>query len=114
MLDAFLGSVLLSLTLLGTVAICYIIMLKLLIPKSDGIYYIVLPCNQNTKNVRKKAYGTRIKLNLLGEDYCSKVVVLDSGITEEEKTDLLPICKESNGIYIVPKECLKDYFDGRV
>ena len=41
-------------------------MLKLLIPKSDGVYYIVLPCNQNTKNVRKKAYGTRIKLNLLG------------------------------------------------
>ena len=114
MLDAFVGSVFLFLTLLGTVAICYIIMLKLLIPKSDGIYYIILPCNQNTKNVRKKAYGTRIKLNLLGEDYCSKVVVLDSGIKESEKIELLEICKESNGIYLVPKDYLKDYFDGRV
>ncbi len=114
MLDAFVGSVLLFLTLLGTVAICYIIMLKLLIPKSDGVYYIVLPCNQNTKNVRKKAYGTRIKLNLLGEDCYSKVVVLDSGITESEKADLLEICKESNGIYLVPKEYMKDYFDGRI
>ena len=114
MLDAFVGSVLLTLTLIGTVAICYIIMLKLLIPKNDGIYYIVLPCYQNTKNVRKKAYGTRIKLNLLGEDYYSRVVVLDCGITEEEKADLLTMCKESNGIYLVPKEYLKDYFDGRV
>ena len=114
MLDAFVGSVFLFLTLLGTVAICYIIMLKLLIPKSDGIYYIILPCNQNTKNVRKKAYGIRIKLNLLGEDYCSKVVVLDSGIKESEKIELLEICKESNGIYLVPKDYLKDYFDGRV
>lgn len=114
MLDAFVGSVFLFLTLLGTVAICYIIMLKLLIPKSDGIYYIVLPCNKNTKNIRKKAYGTRIKLNLLGEDCYSKVVVLDSGITENEKAELLPICKESNGIYLVQKEYMKDYFDGRI
>ena len=114
MLDALVGSVLLFLTLLGTVAICYIIMLKLLIPKSDGVYYIVLPCNQDTKNVRKKAYGTRIKLNLLGEDCHSKVVVLDSGISESEKADLLEICKESNGIYLVKKDCLKDYFDGRI
>ncbi len=114
MFDAFVGSVLMFLTLLGTVAICYIIMLKLLIPKSDGIYYIILPCDKNTVNVRKKAYGTRIKLNLLGEDCCSKVVVLDSGITEEEKADLLQICKESNGIYLVEKEYLKDYFDGRI
>lgn len=113
MVDALVGSVLMFLTLLGTIAICYIVMLKLLIPKSDGFYYIVLPCNQNTKEVRKKAYGTRIKLNLLGEDCYSKVVVLDCGITENEKEDLLQICKESNGIYLVQKEYLKDYFDGR-
>lgn len=114
MLNAFAGSVLLFLTLLGTVAICYIIMLKLLIPKSDSVYYIVLPCNQNTKNVRKKAYGTRIKLNLLGEDCYTKVVVIDSGITDDERKNLLPICKESNGIYLVEKDYLKDYFDGRI
>ena len=36
------------------------------------------------------------------------------GLTEEEKADLLQICKESNGIYLVEKEYLKDYFDGRI
>ena len=114
MLDAFVGSVFMLLILIGTVSICYFIMMKLLIPKNNENYYIVLPCNQNTKNIRKKAYGTRIKLNLLGEECYSKVVVVDSGITESEKADLLEICKESNGIYLVPKEYLKDYFDGRL
>ncbi len=114
MLDAFIGTVFMFLTLIGTVAICYFVMLKLLIPKNNDVYYIILPCNSNTKNVRKKAYGTRIKLNLLGEAHYSKVIVLDAGISEEEKANLLEICKESNGIYLVPKEYLKDYFDGRV
>ena len=114
MLNAFVGSVLMFLVFLGTVAICYIVMLKLLIPKTDSIYYIVLPCNKNTVNVRKKAYGKRLKLNLLGEDCYSKVVVVDCGITENEKTDLLEICKESNGIYLVEKDFIKDYFDGRI
>ncbi len=114
MLDAFVGSVFMFLVLVGTVAICYFVMLKLLIPKNNDLYYIVLPCNKNTKNVRKKAYGARIKLNLLGEASCSKIVVLDSGISENERANLLEICKESNGIYLVPKEYLKDYFDGRI
>ena len=114
MFDAFVGTVFMFLTLLGTVAICYLVMLKLLIPKMNGDYYIILPCNQNTQNVRKKAYGTRLKLNLLGEDCSAKVVVLDSGIKENEKSDLLEICKECNGIYLVEKDYLKDYFDGRV
>ncbi len=114
MLDAFVGSLLMCLTLLGTVAICYIIMLKLLIPRTDGMYYVIIPCNKYTKNVRKKAYGMRIKLNLLGEELYSKVIVLDAGITDKEKDDLLQICKSGNGIYLVEKEFLKDYFDGRI
>ena len=114
MFDAFIGTVFMFLTLLGTVAICYLIMLKLLIPEIKGEYYIVLPCNQNTQNVRKKAYGTRLKLNLLGEDCSAKVIVLDSGINDNEKSDLLEICKECNGIYLVEKDYLKDYFDGRL
>lgn len=114
MFNAFIGSVLMFLTLIGTVAICYIIMLKLLLPKTDDFYYIVLPCNEFSKNVRKKAYGMRIKSNLLGEGYYSKIIVLDNGITNEEKENLLPVCKKTNGIYLVKKEYLKDYFDGRI
>lgn len=113
MLDAFIGSIFVGLILIGTVAICYLIMLKLLLPKSKTDYYIFLPQNKESVNVRQLAYGTRIKLNLLGDNCRSKIIILDCGLTPKEKENLLPICKESNGIYLVEKEFLKDYFDGR-
>ena len=113
MLDAFIGTIFVGLILIGTVAICYIIMLKLLLPKTKTDYYIFLPQNESSVDIRKLAYGTRIKLNLLGDDCHSKIIILDCGITQEEKDNLLPICKESNGIYLVQKEFIKDYFDGR-
>ncbi len=112
--DAIIWSVFMFLILVGTVAICYVIMLKLLLPKCDGNYYVIMPCNKDTLDVRKKAYGMRIKLNLLGDDINSKVVVLDDGIKDFEKEQLLEICKECNGIYYVKKGYIKDYFDGRI
>lgn len=114
MVDALAGTVFVCLILLGTVAFCYIIMLKLLIPKTDGDYYILIPCDKNTKDVRKKAYGMRLKLNLFSDGIYGKIVVLDSGITEEERESLLEICKESNGIYLVPGEKIKDFLNGRI
>ncbi len=114
MLDALIGSVFVTLILIGTVAICYLIMLKLLLPKNKTEYYIFLPQNKNSADVRRLAYGTRIKLNLIGDDRNAKIVVLDCGISEEEKENLLPICKDNNGIYLVQKEFIKDYFDGRI
>ena len=88
-------------------------MLKLLLPKSDVNYYIFIPCNKNTINVREKAYSTRLKLSLLGEDLYGKVVVLDCGITDKEKEELHEISKEYNGIYCIKQEEIKEFFDGR-
>ncbi len=112
--DAIIWSIFMFLILVGTVAICYVIMLKLLIPKYDENYYVILPFNKDSQNVRKKAYGMRIKLNLLCEDLNSKVVVVDYGMQSLEKEQLLEICKECNGIYYVKNEYIKDYFDGRI
>ncbi len=114
MLDSVIWSVFVVLILFGTVAICYLIMLKLLLPKADDSYYVILPCNNNSKDVRKKAYGMRIKLNFINDDINSKIVVLDNGMNNDEKEDLLNICKECNGIYYVKNEYLKDFLDGRI
>lgn len=114
MLDSVIWSVFVFLILLGTVAICYLIMLKLLIPKSENAYYVLLRCDKNSKDVRKKAYGMRIKLNFINEDMNSKIIVLDYGMNDDEKEDLLNICKECNGIYYVENEYIKDYLDGTI
>lgn len=114
MFDAFVWSVFVFLILLGTVAICYIIMLKLLLPKSDESYYVFIPCSNNTKNIRNKAYSTRLMLSLLGEDLYGKVVILDCGITDSEKEDIKEISKGNNEIYYIQQDNIKDFFDGRI
>ncbi len=114
MLDAFSGFIFLTLILIGTVAICYAVMLKLLMPKNKEDYYIIIPQNSASKNARKLAYGTRFKFNLLGDECSAKIVVLDMGIQNSEKENLMEICKDSNGIYLVEKDYIKDFFDGRI
>ena len=93
MLDSIIWSIFVFLILIGTVAICYLIMLKLLLPKKKSLFYVVIPCDESTDDVRKKAYGMRIKLNIINEDINGKIVVVDYGINEKEKFDLLQICK---------------------
>ncbi len=114
MLDSIIWSVFVMLILFGTVAFCYIIMLKLLLQPHKEDFYVIMPCNHSSVDVRKKAYGMRMRLNILGEDVYSKIVILDYGIEETEKEQLLEICKECNGIYYVENQYLKDYFDGRI
>ena len=53
-------------------------------------------------------------VNIINEDINSKIVVLDYGMSNHEKEDLLNICKECNDIYYVKNEFLKDYLDGRI
>lgn len=112
MLDSIIWSLFVILILFGTVAFCYMIMLKLLIPKSKDDYYIVIPCDNSSTDVRKKAYAMRMRLNVVGEEVHSKIVILDYGIVESEKEQLLEICKECNCIYYVKNEYMKDFFDG--
>lgn len=114
MIDAFVWSIFLALILLGTVAICYVIMLKLLLPNCNEDYYVLLPCNFNTTNIRKKAYGLRIKLNLLGEEKYGKILIIDDGLSIDEKDSLMEICTDYNGIYYVEKDRMKGFFDGRI
>ena len=114
MLDSIIWSIFVVLILFGTVAFCYVIMLKLLVPKQKEDYYVIIPCNKSSTQIRKKAYGMRMRLNILGEDAHSKIIVLDYGVNDDEKENLLEICKECNGIYYVKRDFLKDYFDGRI
>ena len=114
MFDAFIWSVFMFLILLGMVAICYIIMLKLLLPKSDVDYYILIPCCSNTTKVLEKAYSAQLKLCLLGEGLHGKVIILDCGITDDEKEELEEIYKECNEIYCIKQDEINEFFDGRI
>lgn len=114
MLEALAGSVFVGLILAGTVAICYGIMLKLLLPKLNRNFYIFVPCDKDSRNIRSRIYGLRLKLNLMGCDAKSRIVVIDCGILPSEKEELLEICKECNKIYLVKKGYTEEFFNGRI
>jgi len=114
MLDTLSGLIFMMLVLIGTVAICYYIMLKLLLPKRKHDYYVFIPCNRSSQKVREYACEMRVKLNFMGDEKNSKIVVLDSGMSDNERENVQAVCKESNGIYLVDKKYLKDYLDGRI
>ncbi len=113
MTNAIIMSVFMCLILFGTVAFCYVLMLKLLLPKNRDAYYVFIHCDKNSSDVRKRVYGTRLKFNLIGDEKCCKIVVLDSGISQEERENLLEICSDCNGIYLIDEESIKDFIDGR-
>lgn len=114
MLSTLFALLFIFLIMIGTVAICYGIMLKLLLPKSKKDYFVILPFDRNSSNVRKTAYGMRIKLCLFGDGYKSRVVALDNGMNDDEREDLRKICTEANGIYLVEKDRIRDFFNGRI
>ena len=114
MFNTLSGLIFMFLVLIGTVAICYYIMLKLLLPKRKQTFYVFIPCNRNSQKVREYACEMRVKLNLFGDERNSKIVVLDSGMNDYERENVQSVCKESNGIYLVDKKYLKDFLDGRI
>lgn len=106
-------SILVGISFVAVVILFMFLLLRLLMPKEHTDYFICVPCNKNTKNLRKTAYAARLKLNLCGENSNSLLVIVDDGICDEELKDTLEMCKEANGITLVRKEDLKDFINGR-
>ena len=65
MFNTLSGLIFMLLVLIGTVAICYYVMLKLLLPKRNHNFYILIPCDSNSEKVREYACEMRVKLNFL-------------------------------------------------
>ena len=104
MSEAIFGAVFLLLVFIGTITIAYAIMFKLLVPKRKYDYYIVLPSNT------KAVYAAKTKIDLLGDSGYGKVIVVDMGMTQAQKLSCLNICRQTNGIYLIESEQIKELF----
>lgn len=112
-MSVFICSVLIVLSLIFIVLICTAILLKMLMPKKKCDYFICVPCDENTDNVKALAYCARLKLNLCGECENNVLVIVDNGISEAERIETLRLCSQTDGITVVKKEDLKDFINGR-
>lgn len=108
MLRVFFAVVFLCLVLFGTIALSYTIMLKSLSSKSRYDYYIVIPSSQCGESLSAAAYQARMKTDLLGDSAYAKVLVVNTGMSDEQRLTCLNICRKTNGIYLVDKEQLEE------
>jgi len=108
MLKAFFGAVFVALVLLGTLTVCFAIMLKALVPKKRYEYYTVIESDSCKKELSAAVYAAKTKINLMGDDGYGRIIVLDRGMDEDERLNCLNICRQTNGIYLITDEQLKD------
>lgn len=110
MLKAFFGALFVGLVLLGTLSVCYAVMIKSLAPKRRYDYYIVIPSDNCEKELSAAVYAAKTKIDLMGDDGFGKVIVLDRGMPEGERLNCLNICRETNGIYLLGSEQIREIF----
>ncbi len=108
MLETFFGAVFVGLVLFGLVALCYCIMLKVMLPKKKYGYYIVIPAKRCDSDVTAAAYAARMKMNFIGDEAYGSVIVLDCGMEEAQRLSCLNVCRETNGIYLCDRKSFED------
>lgn len=112
-MKVFICSVLVCISLVSTAVIATYLLLRLLMPRQKCGYFICVPCDESTKNLRKTAYSVRLKLNLCGESENNVLVIVDNGMNEKELEDVSNLCREKCGITIVNKDDLKEFINER-
>ena len=85
-------------------------MLIAVMPKEKYSYYIVIESDTCPDGVVAAAYAAHIKLNLTGDAERGKVLIVDRGMTCEQKLSCLELCRESNEIHMVSRDEIKDFF----
>lgn len=113
-MKVFICAFLVGISFLAVAIVLTFLLLKLLTPKSNCDYFLCIPCDATTKNIRQKLYSARLKLNLCGENSKCVLVVVDNGICEDELKTTLQMCSEIDGITVVKTSDLKDFINGRI
>ena len=67
MSDGVLLGIFASFVLIGVVSISYYILLKILHPRSNGRYIVVIPARAGMTDVAGKGYAQRIRSGMLGD-----------------------------------------------
>ncbi len=83
--------------LLSSFGILYIyksILIFLLRNKYDKEIYIVIPVNKGCENVEQIIRSSAERCEIMGKNRWEKILCVDYGCTEEEKTVILNLCEE--------------------
>ena len=112
MSDGVLLGIFASFVLIGVVSISYYILLKILHPRSNGRYIVVIPARAGMTDVAGKGYAQRLRSGMLGDK--EAVVILDLGMDEKQIEECRRICRAARGFISAPPANLKSSFPERI
>ena len=92
MSDGVLLGIFASFVLIGVVSISYYILLKILHPRSNGRYIVVIPARAGM------GYAQRLRSGMLGDK--EAVVILDLGMDEKQIEECRRMCRSCEGLYL--------------
>ncbi len=98
MSDGVLLGIFASFVLIGVVSISYYILLKILHPRSNGRYIVVIPARAEMTDVAGKGYAQRLRSGMLGDK--EAVVILDLGMDEKQIEECRRMCRSCEGLYL--------------
>lgn len=112
MSDGVLLGIFASFVLIGVVSISYYILLKILHPRSNGRYIVVIPARAGMTDVAGKGYAQRLRSGMLGDK--EAVVILDLGMDEKQIEGCRRMCRSCEGLISAPPANLKSSFPERI
>ncbi len=77
----------------GIVCTAYIIILKIFKTGTRGSTVLVLDGNDDSGEIGSVLYGAYLRMNILGEISNGKIIIADSGLSEEQ----LALCRKITG-----------------
>lgn len=90
--------------LIGIAAAVYYISIRLLFPRASAYYTVVITADSKSENVAQLIYGAYLRLDLLGDSACARVIAVDMGMSENERISCENFCKECIGVYLCKPE----------
>lgn len=112
MSDGVLLGIFASFVLIGVVSISYYILLKILHPRSNGRYIVVIPARAGMTDVAGKGYAQRLRSGMLGDK--EAVVILDLGMDENRPKSAEECAEAARGFISAPPANLKSSFPERI
>ena len=104
MLPGLLFGLVTLLSFIGLISLMYYIAIRVLYARGEERYYVVIPASADLEDVAGLLYAAQLRLNLFGGCGKGRIVALDCGMAEEERTRCENLSRACVDLYVCKPE----------
>ena len=95
---------------IGITATVYMIMIRVFKNGADADYIVAIPVTADNDDIGSILYSAHMRLAVLGDVCSGRVIVVDMGMSESQRTLCQGIMKECGNMEICLPQEISDYF----